>query len=100
MAQVKVKTFIGISTPDNPNKEKLDIQRDVKNGITIRYFLNQLANEYGPSFQEEIYNPQKGALSNIIMIILNGTSLDLPSGLETKLQDGDLLVIAPILQGG
>lgn len=100
MAKVNVKIFIGISTPTHTNKEKLDMQRNVEAGTSIRQFLTQLADEYGPLFQKEIYNPQTDTLQDIIMMLLNGSSLALPKGLETKLQDGDLLVIAPILQGG
>ncbi len=68
--------------------------------ITVDSTLKFLANKYGKSFAEYVFDPQKGEVRGFLQFFINGQSITALDGLKTELHDGDILAIVPPVGGG
>ncbi len=75
------------------------LEREIEEGITISDLLTDLASSE-PDFRKVVFNPDVGKVSEQIHVILNGNLLQFPDVPETKLNDGDNLVLIPVYYGG
>lgn len=64
-------------------------------GEVIDSFMNEYGNKLRKSFVD-----QKGNLESHIVILLNGRNHLFLDGMNTKLKDGDQIVLSPPLVGG
>jgi len=67
--------------------------------ITIKELLTQLSKKHGAEFTDYIYD-EKGDVRIYIQILINGRSINVFQGLETKLKEGDTVAIFPPVGGG
>jgi molybdopterin converting factor small subunit len=68
-------------------------------GLTVREALDSLVRVYGTSIESELLD--QGEYRKGLSFLLNGRNvLSLPKKHETKLSDGDELMIAAVLSGG
>lgn len=68
--------------------------------VTVALVLKTLSQKYGKPFNEYVYNGETGQPRNFLQFLVNGTSTQTLSGLETLLKDGDVLAILPPVGGG
>jgi MoaD family protein len=69
--------------------------------MTVDDLLARLSNEIGEQFNELVFDPQTGALSQHVSVLVNGRHCShLPDKLDTQLKDGDEVAIFPPLAGG
>jgi molybdopterin synthase sulfur carrier subunit len=68
--------------------------------VTVDLVLKMLSKKYGTPFNEYVYNDKTGQPRNFLQFLVNGTSTQTLSGLETLLNDGDVLAILPPVGGG
>ncbi|UCG36351.1 MAG: MoaD family protein [Candidatus Bathyarchaeota archaeon] len=68
-------------------------------GTTVESALRQLTTHYGKEFKTYLYN-DKGKVQEYLQVLVNGRSIDLMEGFNTKLKDGDQLAIVPPIGGG
>jgi len=66
---------------------------------TLNDIINQFMNEYGKRLRKSFVDPS-GNLESHIVILVNGRNYLFLDGLNTKLMDGDQIVISPPLIGG
>lgn len=66
---------------------------------TLDDIINQFMNEYGKRLRKSFVNPS-GMLESHVVILVNGRNYLFLDGLNTKLKDGDQIVISPPLIGG
>ena len=66
---------------------------------TLNDIINQFMNEYGKRLRKSFVNPS-GMLESHVVILVNGRNYLFLDGLNTKLKDGDQIVISPPLIGG
>jgi MoaD family protein len=76
------------------------IQIAGKGDVTVASVLNALSNKYGKQFDDYVYDEEKRAVKGFLQFFINGQSASAKKGLETKLQDGDVLAIIPPVGGG
>jgi MoaD family protein len=69
-----------------------------KTAPTLRELLSELVREYGARFENRIF--ESGRLSNSIIILINGQSIEHLRGLETSLGPEDIVVLFPMVAGG
>lgn len=69
-------------------------------GPTLMDLLSHLTKGYGSKLEEALFNVQTGRISSSIIILVNGREARFLDGLETKLNDGDEIVIVPPAGGG
>jgi len=66
---------------------------------TLDDIINQFMNKYGKRLRKSFVNPS-GMLESHVVILVNGRNYLFLDGLNTKLKDGDQIVISPPLIGG
>lgn len=86
-----IKGIIGVE-----QAEKLELKDDASVGDLL--FL--LAEKHGENFKKAIYEPSGLDLKSNFILTVNGLLLNQLNGIETKLKDGDRVVLMPIVSGG
>ncbi len=79
--------------------EHLLMEEEVADGATVGDLLTKLAQRY-PRFQKVAFAPGSQMLRDEISVIVNDRILELLQGLETKLSNGDVIVLLPAFSGG
>ncbi|MEM1537969.1 MAG: ubiquitin-like small modifier protein 1 [Thermoproteota archaeon] len=92
MARVKVK-FYGVLAEAVQRKEA-DVEAS-----SLHQLLNTLSIKCGSSFREKIYN-EDGTLRRFVNIYVNGKNIRFLHGVNTKLSDGDEVLLIPAVSGG
>lgn len=67
-------------------------------GRNLREVLNNLETQY-PGFKEKILEPD-GSLKPHICIFINSKDVRFLKGIETPIEDGDMILILPAVMGG
>jgi len=80
--------------------EKKTVQVKVQEGTTVGELLTEMAEKYGAAFKKDIFDPDKGAINDMVMIICNGNLLHTLDGVHTVLQQGDTVLFVPYVMGG
>jgi molybdopterin converting factor small subunit len=86
-------------------KKEVEIVQ-VKDGLTVEQFLDQLITKYGDKFGRHIYaeGMLDGKPYKTPNIYLNKSRIqwvqDFPDGLKTRLKDGDVIWLGLIIGGG
>lgn len=100
MLTVDVQFMIYLeSLPDLTLGKKI-VPIKIKDGSTFGELLQKIADKYGTSLAKEIYDPQKKALCDLVMVTINGQLLHTLNGLDTVLQHGDRVIFVPLIMGG
>ena len=76
-----------------------EITLNVKEGISIAEMLKELVKEL-PALKHGLNDQRPEELKTNALILVNGTEISVLDGLETKLKDGDELVLVPVVHGG
>lgn len=77
----------------------LVLEREIGEGTTIGDLLADLAFSY-TDFRKVVFNPDIGKISDQVIVILNGSLLQLPDVTEAKLNNGDSVSLLPVFAGG
>ena len=75
-------------------------QVELKHEASIRDLLSYLAEKYGDPFRKNVYEPKNLDLKPHYILSLNGLLLNQLKGIETKLKDGDHVILMPVVTGG
>ena len=91
------------------NKVRLDIEalklghlvfeKDIEDGATVKDIFNELAVTH-QEIVELAFDIQTQRLTGTMAVILNGSTIEALNGIETKLNNGDVIVVVPIAIGG
>jgi molybdopterin synthase sulfur carrier subunit len=68
--------------------------------VSVNTVLKRLAKRYGKEFVEYVYDRKTGEVKSFLQFLINGRSASALNGLDTKLEDGDVLAIIPPVGGG
>lgn len=68
--------------------------------VTVSSVLKQLAENYGKDFIEYVYDIKTEEVKGFLQFLVNGRSISSFNGLDTKLEDDDVLAIIPPVGGG
>lgn len=71
-----------------------------REGATVKKVLNRLSEIHGKDFVEYVFDRRTGEIQSYLLLLVNGRSTTVLSGLETRLTDGDVLAILPPVGGG
>ena len=74
-------------------KERSDLQAE-----DLQELLNILSRQYGREFQDRLFDGDD--LSSEVIILVNGTHVSHLQGLNTPLQQGDVVAVFPRVMGG
>jgi len=85
-------------------KQTLGVERgesfNLEDGAVVRDLLCLLAEKHGEPFQKAVYEPKATDLKPHYIVSVNGLLLNQLNGVETKLRDGDRVVLMPVVTGG
>jgi len=71
-----------------------------KEEATVEKVLKRLSEIYGKDFVEYVFDGKTGETQSYLLLLVNGRSITVLGGLETRLIDGDVLAILPPVGGG
>ncbi len=98
MVEVKVRFFTSLREIVNKREETLCFPEGQK--ATVDLVLKKLSQEYGKSFIEYVYDCKTGQPKNFLQFLVNGNGVSTLNGLETELENSDVLAILPPVGGG
>jgi molybdopterin synthase sulfur carrier subunit len=76
-----------------------ELALDCKACLSIRQLMNEIKKEV-PVLKRSLINQQlEDPRSNMLMLV-NGMEISVLNGLETRLKDGDEIVLVPVVHGG
>lgn len=96
--QVSVRFFTSLREIVGKREETLTFPEGEK--VTVDRIIKTLAQRYGKRFVEYIYDAKSGEVKGFLQFLVNGKSAATLNGLQTELQDGDVLAILPPVGGG
>jgi molybdopterin synthase sulfur carrier subunit len=72
----------------------------LEEGTLLSNLLDKLAATFGKPFNPEVYDPAKKEVKPTFMVLLNGIVIGQLDGVNTRLKDGDNVVLMPLVTGG
>lgn len=72
---------------------------NVKSVISVEEMLKEIGREL-PALKKSLHYQKPEELKSNSLILVNGKEISVLDGLETKLKDGDELVLVPVVHGG
>jgi len=79
---------------------KREEEVEIRNGFTVADLLTILSKEYGEPFRKAVYETGKMDIKSNFMATVNGYLLNQLNGVQTKLKDGDRIILMPVVSGG
>jgi molybdopterin synthase sulfur carrier subunit len=73
---------------------------EIREGASISDLLMVLSEKYGEPFKKAVYEKSGADVKSNYIITVNGYLLNQLDGVETKLKNGDGVIILPIVSGG
>lgn len=80
--------------------DKKDEEFNLKEGATLSELLEMLAGKYGKAFQKEVFEHGLNDLKTGFVATVNGILMDQLDGIETKLKEGDNIILMSLMSGG
>jgi MoaD family protein len=96
--QFSVRFFTSLREITNKKEEHLKFPEGEK--VTLYLVLKTLSQRFGKRFVEYVYDGNTGEVRGFLQFLINGKSASTLNGLETELEDGDVLAILPPVGGG
>ncbi len=96
--QLKIPPWVGVMLNEQGSGWFI-LEKEIGEGATIGDVLADLAFSY-TDFRRAVFNPDAGKVSDQVNVILNDNLLQLPGVTETKLNNGDSIIILPVYAGG
>ena len=75
-------------------------QVELEDNASVCDLLSLLAEKYGEPFKKAVYEPKGLDLKPYHILSVNGLLLNQLNGIETKLKDGDHVILMPVVSGG
>ncbi len=98
MVQLKIPPWI-TSMLNTPRSDWLILEKEVGMDTTIGDLLSELALSNN-EFKKAVFDSDTGKSSGQVMISLNKSVLRYSDIAETKLNDGDIIMLLPVHLGG
>jgi len=80
--------------------EKKDEELDMREGATLSELLDKLAGLYGQPFRKEVFESGLKDLKTGFVATVNGVLMDQLGGVQTKLREGDNIILMSLMSGG
>jgi molybdopterin synthase sulfur carrier subunit len=73
---------------------------DLPHGSTVGDLLTTMNERSGERLANRLFDPENDAVLPYVRIMVNGQTIQFLEGLETRLQEGDEVLILPPVSGG
>ena len=78
---------------------QFETQMEVEAGTTVRDLFDSLAAK-SEHFAQYVFDRDRQDLTGRVVVVINDRILELVQGLDTKIQDGDTILLVPAYAGG
>ena len=95
--EVKIRIFRG-PLRDIVGQSEITVQAE--SHARIIDVLRLLADKYGKSFRNYVFNPKTNEVNSYLLFSLNGVNVSGIKGTETEIEDGSKLLILSATGGG
>ena len=96
--QLKIPPFFAYIMDPNAS-DWFVLEKEIGQETTIRDFLTDLSLN-NSEFRDLVFNPDDGTVGDQIDIVINQKLLDVTREMDTKLNDGDVVILLPVYAGG
>ncbi len=96
--RVSVRLFTTLREVAGKKEEVIEFSENEP--VTVQTVLKHLAQLHGKGFAEYVYDHKTGEVRGFLQFLVSGRNMSHFKGLNTKLSDGDVLVIIPPVSGG
>jgi molybdopterin synthase sulfur carrier subunit len=96
--RVSVRFFTSLREIVNKREETFKFPEGEK--VTVDTVLKTLSQHHGKRFVEYVYDSKTNEVKGFLQFLVNGKSASPLNGLQTELEDGDVLAILPPVGGG
>jgi molybdopterin synthase sulfur carrier subunit len=76
-----------------------ELALNCKDNVSIRELMREITEEV-PALTRSLIDQQLEEPTPNVLILVNGREISVLNGLETNLQDGDEVVLVPVVHGG
>lgn len=73
---------------------------DLEEGCSLSDLLNRLADVYGEPFKKEVYEPGLKDMKMGFVVTVNGVLMGQLHGVDTRLSEGDNVILMSLMSGG
>jgi MoaD family protein len=80
--------------------KKREDEFELQEGASLSQLLNRIAGIYGKPFQKEVYEPGLKDVKMGFVVTVNGILIGQLNGVDTKLNDGDNIILMSLMSGG
>ena len=94
--KVRVQYFGYIKNMLNKREEHFELDE----GASLSELLNKLAGVHGAAFRKEVYEPGLKDVKMGFSVTVNGVLMGQLGGVDTKLGDGDNVILMSLMSGG
>lgn len=100
MVSVRLEVLSGLSYVfAGKGSEPVAFDEEAEEGSTVGDVIRKLANKY-PAFSDVIFDGRADMLSGQVIVVLNDRLLEALNGLDTRIRDGDVIRLFPVVAGG
>lgn len=96
--QIEIPPWVA-SMLNTPSSNWLILKKEIGEKATVGNLLAELALD-NPEFRRTVFDPDTGKSSGQVMVFLNKSILQYSDITETKLNDGDSVMLLPVYLGG
>jgi MoaD family protein len=79
---------------------KREDEFELREGTFLSELLSKLAGIYGEAFRKEVFEPGLKDVKTGFVVTVNGVLIGQLGGVNTKLSDGDNVVLMSLMSGG
>ena len=98
LLQISIRFFTSLREIIGKKEELLEFaQGEI---VTVDRVFKTLAEFYGESFVEYIYDRETTNVKSYLQVLVNGKNASTLNGLQTELKNRDVLAILPPVSGG
>ena len=73
---------------------------ELENGASLSQLLTKLARIHGAAFQKDVYEPGLKDVKMGFSVTVNGVLMGQLGGIDTKLTEGDNVILMSLMSGG
>ena len=100
MAKVQVRISPSLAGSLNASgAEWLILEKEIGERSTIGDIFSNIALD-DTEFRKVVFDPETATLNNLVVVVLNNTALHNVSITDTKVRDGDIVILLPVFMGG
>jgi len=94
--KVRVQYFGYIKNMLNKREDQIELEENA----SLSDLLNKLAGVHGAAFRNEVYEPGLKDVKMGFSVTVNGVLMGQLGGVDTKLADGDNVILMSLMSGG